>query len=172
MKITHHLEESREYIQTKWTHQNRKMSTCNRLDLESPGSWPTMPKNFPGTGHGLWFDVRRRAMPAHKVKVCECYLVTCNPSNPYESDLVCVVRWGSKNKDRKGGSIWGFKSQVSLMLTSPYVETKSQFMSLEKSLEYDQFSLKLDLDYFIQKIFTWLVLRVGSRFFAWIDSQH
>ena len=25
------------------------MSTCNRLDLESLGSWPTMPKNFPGT---------------------------------------------------------------------------------------------------------------------------
>ena len=30
--------------------QNQKMSTRNRLDLESLGSWPTMPKNFPGTG--------------------------------------------------------------------------------------------------------------------------
>ena len=25
------------------------MSTCNRLDLESQGSWPTLPENFPGT---------------------------------------------------------------------------------------------------------------------------
>ena len=25
------------------------MSTCNQLDLESLGSWPTMPKNFSGT---------------------------------------------------------------------------------------------------------------------------
>ena len=25
------------------------MSTCNPLDLESLGSWPTMSKNFPGT---------------------------------------------------------------------------------------------------------------------------
>ena len=33
----------------KWMKQNWKMSTCNRLDLESPGSWPTMPQNFPGT---------------------------------------------------------------------------------------------------------------------------
>ena len=23
--------------------------TCNQLDLESLGSWTTMPKNFPGT---------------------------------------------------------------------------------------------------------------------------
>ena len=26
------------------------MSTCNQLDLELQGSWPTTPKNFPGTG--------------------------------------------------------------------------------------------------------------------------
>ena len=27
------------------------MSTCNnQLDLEQLGSWPTTPKNFPGTG--------------------------------------------------------------------------------------------------------------------------
>ena len=31
------------------TKQNWKMSTFNRLDLESLGSWPTMPKNSPGT---------------------------------------------------------------------------------------------------------------------------
>ena len=30
--------------------QNRKMSTCNRVDVESLGSSPTMPKNFPGIG--------------------------------------------------------------------------------------------------------------------------
>ena len=45
------LEESIEYTSNEWKHENRKMSTCNRLDLESSlGSWPTiMPKNFPGT---------------------------------------------------------------------------------------------------------------------------
>ena len=36
-------------IYLKWIKLNWKMSTCNRLDLESLGSWPTMPKNFPGT---------------------------------------------------------------------------------------------------------------------------
>ena len=41
------LEESIEYTSNEWK-QNRKMSTCHRLDLESLGSWPTMPKNFPG----------------------------------------------------------------------------------------------------------------------------
>ena len=45
--------------------QNRKMSTCNRLDLESLGSWPTMPKNFPGTDVGLhggrWGDSTSRS---------------------------------------------------------------------------------------------------------------
>ena len=37
-----------EYTSNEWQ-QNWKMSTCNRLDLESLGSWPTMPKNFPGS---------------------------------------------------------------------------------------------------------------------------
>ena len=36
------------YTSHEWQ-QNRKMSTCNRLDSESLGSWPpTMPKNLPG----------------------------------------------------------------------------------------------------------------------------
>ena len=35
-------------IYIKWMKRNQKMSTCNRLDLESLGSWLTMPKNFPG----------------------------------------------------------------------------------------------------------------------------
>ena len=37
-------------IYLKWLKQIRKMSTCNRLDLQLLGSWLTMPKNFPGTG--------------------------------------------------------------------------------------------------------------------------
>jgi hypothetical protein len=50
----------------KWIEQYRKMSTCKQLDLESLGSWLTMPKNFPctkgnncpqGQGGRLW--VRR-----------------------------------------------------------------------------------------------------------------
>ena len=43
------LVESIEYTSNAWK-QDRKMSTCNRLDWESLGSWPTMPKNSPGTG--------------------------------------------------------------------------------------------------------------------------
>ena len=43
------LEESMEYISNEWK-QNQKMWTCNRLDSESLRSWPTMSKNFPGTG--------------------------------------------------------------------------------------------------------------------------
>ena len=35
-------------IYLEWIKQNRKMSTCNRLDLESIGSWSTMLKNFSG----------------------------------------------------------------------------------------------------------------------------
>ena len=38
-------------IYLKRIKQNRKMSTCNWLDLESPESSPTMPKNFPGTSN-------------------------------------------------------------------------------------------------------------------------
>ena len=29
---------------------------CNWLDLESLGSWLTMPKNFLGTGFGTWLE--------------------------------------------------------------------------------------------------------------------
>ena len=45
------LEESVEYTSNEWQQQNRKMSTCNRLDLESLGFWPTLyaQKLFPGT---------------------------------------------------------------------------------------------------------------------------
>ena len=38
------------------------MSTCNRLDLEWLGSWPIMPKNFPGTGKNVW---RREKVSVH-----------------------------------------------------------------------------------------------------------
>ena len=41
------LEDSIEYTSNEWK-QNRKMSTCDRLGLESLGSWPIMPKNFVG----------------------------------------------------------------------------------------------------------------------------
>ena len=37
-------------VHLKWVKQNWKMSTCNRLDLESLRSWPTMSKNLLGTG--------------------------------------------------------------------------------------------------------------------------
>ena len=47
-RITNHFREIYK-IYLKWTKQNRKTSTRNRLDLETLGSWPTMPKNFPGT---------------------------------------------------------------------------------------------------------------------------
>jgi len=36
------------YTPHEWK-QTRKVSTCNRLDFESLGSWPTMLKNFLGT---------------------------------------------------------------------------------------------------------------------------
>ena len=56
------LEEStEEYTSNEWK-QNQKMSTCNRLDLESLGSWPTMPKNFLGT--------RPIHLCVHQIKVC------------------------------------------------------------------------------------------------------
>ena len=42
------LEESVEYASNEWK-QNQKMSTCNRLDLESLGSWPnTYAHKLPG----------------------------------------------------------------------------------------------------------------------------
>ena len=41
-------------IYLKWIKKNLKMSTCNRLNLESVGSWPTLPKNLPGTGIINW----------------------------------------------------------------------------------------------------------------------
>ena len=34
----------------EWIKQNWKMPACNLYDLESLGSWPTMPQNFPGPG--------------------------------------------------------------------------------------------------------------------------
>ena len=60
------LDESREYTSIGWK-QHRKMSTCNRLDSESLGSWPTtMPKNFPGTAAShkfhVWSDYGREGL--------------------------------------------------------------------------------------------------------------
>ena len=50
------LEESVEYYTSNEWKQKRKMSTCNRLDSESHGSWLTMPKNFPGTAPNIIGD--------------------------------------------------------------------------------------------------------------------
>ena len=60
------LEESIKYTSNEWK-QNRKMSTCNQLDLESLGSCPTMPKNFPSTGPHV----------CHKVN-CVVLVLTCS----------------------------------------------------------------------------------------------
>ena len=64
-------------IHLKWMKANRKMSTCNRLDLESLGSWPTIYAQkllsralvyntnggtieyIPDTALGTWGDTRR-----------------------------------------------------------------------------------------------------------------
>jgi hypothetical protein len=40
-------ESIQECTSNEWK-QNRKMSTCNRLDVGLLGSWSSMPKNFPG----------------------------------------------------------------------------------------------------------------------------
>ena len=49
-------------IYLKCIKQNWKMSTCNRLDVESLQSWPTMPKNFPALlqtlGGRLWYAIQ------------------------------------------------------------------------------------------------------------------
>ena len=43
------------------------MWTCNRLDLESLGSWPTMPKIFPGTAPNPKFATKKsdHTLPRH-----------------------------------------------------------------------------------------------------------
>jgi hypothetical protein len=44
------------------------MSTCNRVDLESLGSWPIMPKNFPGIGLEAFVLSWARIITITKVK--------------------------------------------------------------------------------------------------------
>ena len=51
----------------------------------------------------------------------------------------------------KGWFTWGPKSQVPLKLASPIMETKSEIMRLKIPLKYVIYSLKSDLDYFMQK---------------------
>ena len=50
-RITHHLRGiySNIYLQRMKANPEDVQKECNRLDLESAASWPTMPKNFPGT---------------------------------------------------------------------------------------------------------------------------
>jgi hypothetical protein len=55
------------------------------------------------------------------------------------------------------------KSQVSLMLASPYMEVNSQLLGLEKPSKYGLYSLKSDLDYFMHKYLRDM-LRFGSSF--------
>ena len=43
------LEESVEDYTSNERKQTERRQNVNRLDLESLGSWPTMPKHFPGT---------------------------------------------------------------------------------------------------------------------------
>ena len=42
-------------------------------------------------------------------------------------------------------------SQVSVMLASANMEAKSQLLSLKKPIKYGKLSLKVNLDYFMQK---------------------
>ena len=47
MKITDHFREIHK-IYPNLIKENLRMSTCNRLDLQTPGSRPVMPTNLPG----------------------------------------------------------------------------------------------------------------------------
>ena len=46
------LEESMGEYTSNEESKTGRCPTCNRLDLESRGSWPTMPKHFPGNDRG------------------------------------------------------------------------------------------------------------------------
>ena len=53
-----YLEESIEYTSNEWK-QNRKMIRCNRLDLESLGSWPTIyAQKLPGHWCILYWNLK------------------------------------------------------------------------------------------------------------------
>ena len=55
------------------------MSTCNRLDLESVGSWPTMPKNVLGTRCYSITNTRCFVMtPRNIIKQC-AFVRSCGP---------------------------------------------------------------------------------------------
>ena len=69
-------------IYIKWIKQNRKMLTC-RLDLESVGSWPTLPKNFMGIA---WDHVSHN----HKYSIIRGFLV-------YRSTHVVTFRQANVN---------------------------------------------------------------------------
>ena len=91
------------------------MSTCNRLDLESLESSPTMPKNFPGTDHWHW---RRDSI------ACWSYQVLLI----FDTDVIC-------------GCIQFAKSRVTLvkhkMFTFKKIEDKLEDQNLSK-LEEDR----------------------------------
>ena len=59
-RITDHSRGIYRGIYLEWIKQDRKMSTCNRVDLESLGSWPTLyAQKLPG--HGSW-QTRKRSL--------------------------------------------------------------------------------------------------------------
>ena len=62
-------------------------------------------------------------------------------STPFMKSTVCTSNLGPVH----------IGSQVPLLLASTNMEAKSQLLSLKTPLEYGYLSLKLDLDYFMQK---------------------
>ena len=67
------------------------MSTCNWLDLKSLGSWPTMPKNFLGTGAVIISASKKKNQAALEQKLPA---ITTMPINWYwTSSFLSVVDW-------------------------------------------------------------------------------
>jgi hypothetical protein len=62
-ELTHHLGRI-DGMYLKIMKRNRKVSTCNRLDLETLGSCPIMPKNSSWTLAGGAWRVQRKGGPA------------------------------------------------------------------------------------------------------------
>ena len=67
------LEESiQEYTSNEWKQNQKMMSTCNRLDLESLGSWLTMPQNLPG--NGMWCSILKSSTLVKYHFGCQIFL--------------------------------------------------------------------------------------------------
>ena len=97
------LEESVECILDEFR-KPQKMSTCNRLDLETLGSWPIMPKNHPWT----------------LVLPCVLLLQTRRPKAekplfPYPQIEVCNSPWPGQMDVFQGTWSWCAHSQFWLL---------------------------------------------------------